>query len=44
LAAARNAEIRAETDYKKAVSDLQRATSTTFRVNQIQIESPIAKK
>jgi len=44
LAAARNSEIRAETDYKKAVSDLQRATSTTFREKQIEIESPIAKK
>ena len=44
LAAARNSEIRAETDYRKAISDLQRATSTTFRENQIEIESPIAKK
>lgn len=40
LAAARNAEIRAETDYNKALADLQRATSTTLRVNNVTIESP----
>lgn len=44
LTTARNAEIRAETDYKKAVSDLQRATATTFRENQIEVDSPLAKK
>jgi HAE1 family hydrophobic/amphiphilic exporter-1 len=43
LTTARNAEIRAETDYRKAVSDLQRATSTTFRENKIEVESPLAK-
>lgn len=41
LTNARNAEIRAETDYNKALSDLQRASSTTFRVNNIQIDSPV---
>ena len=41
LANARNAEIRAETDYNKALSDLQRATSTTFLVNNIQVDSPV---
>ncbi len=41
LANARNAEIRAETDYNKAISDLQRVTSTTFLVNNIQIDSPV---
>ncbi len=41
LANARNAEIRAETDYNKAISDLQRATSTTFLMNNIQIDSPV---
>jgi HAE1 family hydrophobic/amphiphilic exporter-1 len=41
LTNARNAEIRAETDYNKAISDLQRATSTTFRVYNIQIDSPV---
>ena len=41
LANARNAEIRAETDYNKSLSDLQRATSTTFRANNIEVESPM---
>lgn len=41
LTNARNAEIRAETDYNKALSDLQRATSTTFRLNNIEVESPV---
>ncbi len=41
LAIARNSEIRAETDYNKALSDLQRVTSTTFRVNNITIDSPV---
>lgn len=40
LTSARNAEIRAETDYNKAVADLQRATSTTFQLNNIVVESP----
>lgn len=40
LTSARNAEIRAETDYNKAVADLQRATSTTFELNNIVVESP----
>ena len=40
LATARNSEIRAETDYNKALADLQRATSTTFRVNNIDVQSP----
>ncbi|HJS51055.1 MAG TPA: TolC family protein, partial [Pyrinomonadaceae bacterium] len=40
LANARNAEIRAETDYSKAVADLQRATSTTLRHNNIVVNSP----
>jgi HAE1 family hydrophobic/amphiphilic exporter-1 len=38
---ARNEEIRAETDYNKALSDLQRATSTTFRINNIDVVSPV---
>jgi outer membrane protein TolC len=41
LTNARNAEIRAETDYNKALSELQRVTSTTFRVNNIQVNSPV---
>jgi HAE1 family hydrophobic/amphiphilic exporter-1 len=40
LANARNAEVRAETDYNKALADLQRATSTTLGVNSITIDSP----
>lgn len=42
LTNARNAEIRAETDYNKALSDLQRATSTTFRINNIEVQSPVS--
>jgi len=41
LTNARNSEIRAETDYNKALSDLQRATSTTFRLNNIEVISPM---
>ncbi len=41
LTNARNAEIRAETDYNKSLSDLQRATSTTFRLNNIEVDSPM---
>lgn len=41
LTNARNAEIRAETDYNKALAELQRATSTAFRANNIQLASPL---
>ena len=41
LTNARNTEIRAETDYNKALADLQSATSTTFLVNNIQVDSPV---
>jgi HAE1 family hydrophobic/amphiphilic exporter-1 len=44
LTNARNDEIRAETDYNKALSDLQKATSTTFQVNNIEVESPTDNK
>ena len=44
LTNARNAEIRAQTDYQKAVADLQRATSTTFRENNIDVQSPVKIK
>jgi HAE1 family hydrophobic/amphiphilic exporter-1 len=40
LTNARNQEIRAETDYNKAIADLQRATSTTFQMNNIDVVSP----
>ena len=43
LTNSRNAEIRAETDYNKALADLQKATSTTFRVNNIVVDSPTKK-
>lgn len=41
LTNARNAEIRAETDYNKALADLQKATSTTFQVNNIDVVTPV---
>lgn len=41
LTNARNAEIRAETDYNKAIANLQRATSTTFELNNITVTSPV---
>ncbi len=44
LTAARNSEIRSETDYSKALSDLQRTTSTTFEMNNIVVESPTKDK
>lgn len=39
LTNARNQELRAETDYNKALSDLQRATSTTLRANNVLVSS-----
>ena len=41
LTNARNAELRAETDYNKALADLQRATSSTLRSNNVVVENPI---
>lgn len=38
---AKNAEIRAETDFNKAIADLQSATATAFRENNITIDSPV---
>jgi outer membrane protein len=40
LTNARNAELRAETDYNKALADLQRATSTTLRANSVIVDTP----
>lgn len=40
LVNARNQELRAETDYNKALAELQRATSTTLRANNVIIETP----
>ena len=42
LANARNAEIRAQTDFNKSLADLQRATSTTLRANNVTVESAVA--
>ena len=42
LVNARNLELRAETDYNKALAELQRATSTTLRANNVVIASPVA--
>lgn len=40
LAAARNLELRAQTDYNQTLANLQRSTSTTLRVNNVIVESP----
>jgi HAE1 family hydrophobic/amphiphilic exporter-1 len=40
LANARASELRAETDYNKALADLQRATSTTLRANNVIVDNP----
>jgi outer membrane protein len=40
LTNARGAELRAETDYNKALADLQRATSTTLRANNVIVDTP----
>ena len=41
LTNARASELRAETDYNKALADLQRATSTTLRANNVVVDTPI---
>jgi outer membrane protein TolC len=41
LANARASELRAETDYNKALADLQRATSTTLRANNVVVQAPL---
>jgi outer membrane protein TolC len=40
LANAQSLELRAETDYNKALADLQHATSTTLTANHVQVETP----
>jgi HAE1 family hydrophobic/amphiphilic exporter-1 len=42
LVNAQNQELQAQTDYNKALADLQRATSTTLRSNNVLIDSPVA--
>ncbi len=44
LTNARNSEIRAETDYSKSLSDLQRATSTTLQLNNVEVKSQVPSK
>ena len=41
LTTARASELRAQTDYNNAIADLQRATSTTLRVNNVVVDSPV---
>jgi HAE1 family hydrophobic/amphiphilic exporter-1 len=41
LVNAQNQELQAETDYNKALADLQRATSTTLRSNNVILDSPV---
>ncbi len=41
LTNARNAELRAETDYNKALASLQRATSSTLTSNNVVVEDPV---
>ncbi|HYY99677.1 MAG TPA: TolC family protein, partial [Pyrinomonadaceae bacterium] len=42
LVNAQNEELQAETDFNKALADLQRATSSTLRSNNVIIDSPVA--
>jgi len=41
LANARASELRAETDYNQAIANLQRATSTTLRANNVIVDNPV---
>ena len=43
LANAQSLELRAETDYNKALADLQHATSTTLTANHVLVETPTAQ-
>jgi HAE1 family hydrophobic/amphiphilic exporter-1 len=40
LTAARTNELQAQTDYNKALADLQRATGSTLRVNNVTVTTP----
>ncbi|HVS22050.1 MAG TPA: TolC family protein, partial [Pyrinomonadaceae bacterium] len=40
LTAARTTELQSQTDYNKALADLQRATAATLRVNSVVVENP----
>ncbi|MEJ7709871.1 MAG: hypothetical protein WKF84_08430 [Pyrinomonadaceae bacterium] len=39
LTQSRALELRAQTDYNKALAELQRVTSTTLRLNNIVVET-----
>jgi outer membrane protein len=41
LTAARTNELQAQTDYNKALADLQRATSATLRINNVVVDNPV---
>jgi outer membrane protein TolC len=41
LTNAKNAEIRAETDFNKALADLQKVTATAFRANNVTLDQPV---
>ena len=40
LTTARTNELQAETDYNKAIADLQRATASTLRANSVEVQDP----
>jgi len=40
LTTARTNELQAQTDYNKALADLQRATSATLRINNVVVQDP----
>ena len=40
LTNSRASELRAQTDYNKAIADLQRATATTLRANNVEVNTP----
>jgi HAE1 family hydrophobic/amphiphilic exporter-1 len=40
LTNSRASELRAQTDYNKAIADLQRATATTLRANNVIVQTP----
>jgi len=40
LVNARTSELRAEASYNQALANLQRATSTTLRSNQVTVDGP----
>lgn len=41
LTTARTNELQAQTDYNKALADLQRATSATLRINNVVVDNPV---